>query len=120
MLTMKTPTYCFSLNSQPCFVLLGFAGLRSERSNKKSIREDLGERILAYFDDDTILASLRRGLHPVRRFESHARSPPFGLRIASPRTACKTCRPMVRDHTLAPSSRGLALLGTTACACQSH
>ena len=38
---------------------------------QRDLREDLGERVLAYFDDVTILAAPERVLHLVRRFEHH-------------------------------------------------
>ena len=37
----------------------------------RELREDLGERVLAYLDDVTILAAPERVLHLVRRFEHH-------------------------------------------------
>ena len=43
-----------------------------------------GERILAYLDDVTILASPQRALHLVRRFESHfARLTRLRLNVAN-------------------------------------
>ena len=88
--------------------------------------EDLRERILADFDDVTILASPQRALHLVRRFESHlARHTRLRLNVA--KTALwneagvtpdglqgiqSDGRVWFGDQALEPSSRGLVLLGT--------
>ena len=93
---------------------------------QQEIREDLGERILAYLDDVTILASPQRALHLVRRFESHlARHTRLRLNVA--KTALwneagvapdglqgiqSDGRIWFGDQALEPSSRGLVLLGT--------
>ena len=93
---------------------------------QQEIREDLGERILAYLDDVTILASPQRALHLVRRFESHlARLTRLRLNVA--KTALwneagvapdglqgiqSDGRVWFGDQALEPSSRGLVLLGT--------
>ena len=62
----------------------GVPGLRPAlRALQQEIREDLGEGILAYLDDVTILASPQRALHLVRRFESHlARHTRLRLNVA--------------------------------------
>ena len=106
---------------QPCFVLLGLF-----RALQQEIREDLGERILSYLDDVTILAALQRALHLVRRFESHlARHTRLRLHVA--KTALwneagvapdglqdiqSDGRVWFGDQALEPASCGLVLLGT--------
>ncbi|CAE7295982.1 pol [Symbiodinium natans] len=55
----------------PLSTALFCLGLRPAlRDLQREIREDLGERIVAYLDDVTILASPQRALHLVQRFES--------------------------------------------------
>ena len=93
---------------------------------QRELREDLGERVLAYLDDVTILAAPERVLHLVRRFEHHlarhtrlrlnvdktaiwngAGLTPDGLGELSPAS-----RVWFGDPALEPSSRGILLLGT--------
>ena len=93
---------------------------------QRELREDLGERVLAYLDDVTILAAPERVLHLVRRFEHHlARH--TRLRLNVDKTAIwngagltpdglgelsSASRVWFGDPALEPSSRGILLLGT--------
>ena len=101
-------------------------GLRPAlRALQQETHEDLGERILAYLGDVTILASPQRALHLVWRFESHlARHPRLRLDVAE--TALwneagvapgglqdiqSDGHVWFGDQALEPTARGLVLLG---------
>ena len=91
---------------------------------QRELREDLGERVLAYLDDVTILAAPERVLHLVRRFEHHlARHTRLrhnvgktaiwnGAGLAPDGELSSDTRVWFGDPALEPSSRGIVLLGT--------
>ena len=136
----RTSTYCWQQGARtrhlqqgegveqgdPLSPALFSLGLRAAlRDLQLDVRPDLGECILAYLDDVTILANPQRALDLVRRFERHlafhtrlclnlsktaiwngAGVAPDGLHALS-----TTSRTWLGDSSLAPAQRGLVLLG---------
>ena len=136
----RTSTYCWQQGARtrhlqqgegveqgdPLSPALFSLGLRAAlRDLQLDVRPDLGECILAYLDDVTILANPQRALDLIRRFERHlafhtrlclnlsktaiwngAGVAPDGLHALS-----TTSRTWLGDSSLAPAQRGLVVLG---------